>query len=112
MRVTNYWLSDDIIKYATINAAADGDNTLVNAVEGKRIRVISYVLIGNAAGTFLFKSGAATEKGRFRISADGAGASFAGGLLCPAFETAEGEALVGNNSAGLDVTGHVAYVEV
>lgn len=100
------------LKSASINAAADGDNTLVAAVEGKKIRVIGYVLIGNAAGTFLWKSGAGTEKGRLRISADGAGAAYAGGLAAPAFETASGEALVGNNSAGLDVTGHLLYVEV
>lgn len=46
------------IKYAAISAASSGDNTIVAAVVGKRIRVLSCFLVAAAAVTAKFQSGA------------------------------------------------------
>lgn len=46
------------LQYASIDAAASGDNTLVAAVSGKRIRVVSLFLVASGAVTVAFESGA------------------------------------------------------
>ena len=46
------------IQYAKIDGAASGDNTLVAAVTGKRIRVLSLFLVAAGAVTVRFESGA------------------------------------------------------
>lgn len=46
------------LQYAVIDAAASGDNTLVAAVSGKRIRVLAAVIIAAGAVTVRFESGA------------------------------------------------------
>jgi hypothetical protein len=98
---------------AVIAATADGDNTVVAAVTGKKIRVLGYVLTVNAAGTVQWKSGASTAKSGAMEFPDGGGA--APGLCDPAtggfwFETAAGEALVLATAAGVDGLGHVTYL--
>jgi len=45
------------VKYAVIDAAS-GDTSLVAAVTGKKIRVISFMLVGGGAATARFESGA------------------------------------------------------
>jgi hypothetical protein len=99
------------IKFASVNATADGDNTLVAAVTTKKLRVLGYALMATGAGTLQLKSAGSTVLGRIRSSGDGAGASYAGGIDAPACETATNEALVLNNPAGVDTVGHVAYIE-
>lgn len=97
--------------FARINADADGDNTVVAAVTGKRIRVLGYAFLVSAAGMITFKSGAATALAEFTAAANG-GASYGGGGDAPAFQTAVGEALVVNNPAAVDTNGHLVYQEV
>lgn len=46
------------LQYASIDAAASGDNTLVAAVSDKRIRVLSLFLVASGAVTVAFESGA------------------------------------------------------
>ena len=46
------------VQYAIIDGAASGDNTLVAAVTGKRIRVLSLFVIAAGAVTVRFESGA------------------------------------------------------
>lgn len=99
------------IKFANVNATADGDNTIVSGVASKKLRVLGYMLVLTAAGTVQFKSATTTIKGRLRAAADG-GASYAGGVDAPAFETDTAEAIVFNNPAGVDVVGHLTYIEV
>lgn len=45
-------------KFKAINATASGDNTIVAAVSGKKIRVLAMVLVGEAAGGAAFEDGA------------------------------------------------------
>lgn len=46
------------IQHGIIDAATSGDNTLLAAVAGRRIKVHSYVLVGGGSVTARFESGA------------------------------------------------------
>ncbi len=98
------------ILFAAVNATADGDNTVVAAVSGKKIRVINYTLSATAAGACTVTSGAGgATLAKFQFAANG-GAVFEGNVDSPAFETASGAALVFNNAVGQDILGHIAYL--
>ena len=101
------------VKYARINATADGVNTIVAAVASKKIRVISYAMVINAQGTITIQDDAGTPNvlASFTLAQYG-GVSFSGGPSAPAFETAVGEGLTISNGAGVDTLGHLAYIEV
>lgn len=97
---------------AAINAATLGDNTLVAAVAGKRIRVHAYELSASAAANAKFKDGASTDlTGLIYLAAAGAAADAvertndSDGL----FQTSPGNALVLNLSAAVAVGGWVDY---
>lgn len=96
------------VKTAAV-AAVDAD-TLVAAVSGKRLRVISYVLSLTAAGAVKLQSNTTDITGA--ISA-GANAPFAASYN-PAghCDTAQGEALKIDVTGGGTVNGHITYQEV
>jgi hypothetical protein len=96
-----------------INAAADGDNTLIAAVAGQKIVVISLVATGQTtAGVALLRSGAAgTIHCDLSLGTSG-GITVAGTERVPLFVCDAGAALVCNNSAGLDVRGMVTFLMV
>lgn len=100
-------------KFVRVNAVADGDNVVIAAVAGKRIRVISYVLMATAAGTISIQDTAGTPVvlAQFPLAAN-SGVSYAGGLEAPAFETGPGLGVEINNPVGVDTLGHIAYLEV
>lgn len=100
-------------RYARINAATDGDNEVIAAVADKQIVVLGYALNVNAAGTCQFQDTAeeATVFAAFEF-VDGGGATYDGGLGCPAFEVGRGLGLEVNVAAGVDATGHLTYVLV
>lgn len=98
-------------KFASIDVATAGDNTLVAAVTGKQLRVLSYALVAGGAVAVRWKSGAATNlSGAMSFAANGgvAPAWSPVGLL----QTVAGDALVLNLSAAVQVSGHLVYVEV
>lgn len=101
------------IKFARVNATADGDNTIIAAVGGKKIRVLGYALTVTAAGTITLQDTQATPviAAQFSLAAQG-GVAYAGGLDAPAFETASGFGLEINNPAGVDTLGHITYLEL
>ena len=101
------------IKFARINATADGANTVVAAVTGKKIRVLGYALSVTAAGTIAIQdtAGVPAVLAQFALAANG-GVSYAGGLDAPAFETAVGQGLQVNVPAGVDALGHLVYLEI
>ena len=100
-------------QYAVIDAAAAGDNTLVAAVTGKKIRVLSAVLVASGGAiTVRFESGAAGTAltGLMDLTADGQ-------LVVPLngfgwFETAAGALLNLELSAATLVAGALVYEEV
>ena len=98
-----------------INATADGDNTIVAAPGTKRrLLVHGFCLTGQTtAGTALLRSGAAgTIHGDFSLGTAG-GVNLGGSIKDDAlFACDTNAALVINNSAGLDVRGHVVYSDV
>ncbi len=102
------------LQFALIDVAADQtDSSLVAAVSGSSIRVVSYFFVVGAVATVLFESGNSTAlTGVESFAANGIG-NFSGTCLAPAFETVSGAALTLTNvGAGGDVRGHLAYVLV
>jgi len=100
------------IKYAAIDAATSGDNTLVAAVEGKKIRVLDYVFIAAGTVNVRFESGASgtalTGQMNF-IANTGVAPGF---TPIGHFETAAGALLNLELSGAVSVDGHLAYIEV
>lgn len=101
------------IKHVRVNATADGNNTVISAVTGKKIRILSYVITATAAGTVSFTDGTNTYAA-FSLAANG-GVSYAGGSApgaAPAFEVAVSSNFVINTQTSQDVLGHITYSEV
>lgn len=98
-------------KFAAISASSSGDNTIVNAVTGKKIRVLGWSLTSNGTVNVRWKSGASTNLTGLRYLIQYASA---GGSPTPfgRFETASNEALVLNLSAAVAVGGELQYIEV
>jgi hypothetical protein len=99
-------------RYARINATSDGDNAVIEAVEGMQIVVLGYAINLNAAGVVQFKDTASSDPDVFASYefTDGGGATYPGGLECPAFKVDRGLGLEVNVAAGVDATGHLTYV--
>ena len=100
-------MSQSDIQFARVNASADGDNTVVAAVAGKKIRVLGYNLTSRTAGLLTIKSSTTSTLAELDLVADTA-VPYSG--PAPAFETVAGELLNFNVAAGVDVVGHLTYV--
>lgn len=102
-----------VTQYAVIDAAVLGDNTLVAAVTGKKIRVLAAVLVASGgANNVRFESGAAGAAltGVMNLAADGQ-------LVLPLngfgwLETVAGVLLNLELSAATLVAGTLVYQEV
>lgn len=99
-------------KFAIIDHATSGDNTVVAAVVGKKVRVLALFLVASAAVTVRFESGAGGTAltGQMQLAANG------GFVLpfCPAgwFETAANTLLNLELSGATSCDGNLVYVEV
>lgn len=99
-------------KFAAIAASSSGNNTLIAAVTGKKIRVLAYNLITNAAVNAKFQTGAGgTDLTGLKYFAAN------GGICAPFnplgwFETASAALLNLNLSGAVAVGGELVYVEV
>ena len=99
-------------KFAVIAASSSGNNTLVAAVAGKKIRVVGLWLISNGTVNVKFQSGAG--------GTDLTGLAYLvanAGMVLPFnpagwFETAAATLLNANLSAAIAVGGSLAYIEV
>jgi hypothetical protein len=99
-------------KFAVISASSSGANTIVAAVTSKKIRVLAYTLIANAAVNAKFQSAVTpTDKTGLLYLAANTGASPAYSPVGH-FETIAGEALSLNLSAAIAVGGHLTYIEI
>lgn len=102
-------LSSSEFKTASVEATADGENTVIAAPgAGKRIIVLGYAFTATAEGTITIKTSSGT-KAKFNVAKQG-GVAYAGNLECPAFVLSENKALVVENPAGVDTIGHITYV--
>ena len=99
-------------KYAVIDEASSGNNTVIAAVAGKNIRVLGYVLVAAGAVTVRFEDGAngTALTGQMTIAENGGVASG----FCPVgwFQTSDNTLLNLELSGATSVDGHVVYVEV
>lgn len=99
-------------KFAVINVASSGDNTILAAVSGKKIRVLQYTLVCGSAVNVRFESGIAGTAltGVMEIAANS-------GISAPYspvghFETASNTLLNLELSGAVNVDGHFTYVEI
>jgi len=98
-------------KFAIIQEASSGDNEVVAAVTGKKIRVLAYNFMSNGAVNAKWRSGTTDISGLSYMDAAGKG------KVAPFnpvgwFETAAGAALNLNLSGAVAVGGECVYVEV
>lgn len=99
-------------KYAVIDAATSGDNTLVAAVTSKKVRVLSLFLVASGAVNVRFESGAGGTAltGQMNLVANT-------GFVLPYnpagwFETASNTLLNLELSGAISVDGSLTYIEV
>jgi hypothetical protein len=101
--------------FVAVNASSSGNNTIVSAITGRKIRVVNYTLISAAAVTVTWKSGSSTNiSGPMALAANG-GMAPSSSALTPAgmigvFETSSGESLVLNLGSAIAVGGHLTYI--
>lgn len=101
-----------VIKFAKIDAASSGDNTLVSAVTGYKLRVISVFLVSAGTVTTRFESGAGgtalTGQMTLAVNTGYVLGYNPGGW----FETAAGSLLNLELSDAISVDGSLSYIEV
>lgn len=104
--------TDRTVKYAVIDAATSGDNTLVAAVASRHLRILSAFMVASAAVTVRFESGASGTalSGQMNLAANS-------GFVLPYNphgwnETAVNTLLNLELSAAVSVDGMLTYVEV
>lgn len=96
--------------FAVIDAASSGDNTIVAAISGQKIRVLSYTLLCNAATLVRFESGAGGTALTGQMSFDATGGVSVPFSPVGHFETASGSLLNLELSAANQVSGHITYM--
>lgn len=100
------------VLYAAIAASSSGNNTIVSAVTGKKIRVLTYVIIANGTVNAKWQDGASgTDLSGLLYLVVNTGASIP---FCPVgqLQTSASTLLNLNLSAGVAVGGHLTYVLV
>lgn len=113
MAISNFMHEPGEVKRVAIAASSNGNNTLVAAVAGKRIRVLAYNLSAAGAVNAKFQDGAGGTDltGLKYFAAAGAAAS---GPFNPLgwFETSTNTLLNLNLSSGVAVGGELVYAEI
>lgn len=104
------------MNYAKVDVSASGDSTVVAAVSGRKIRVLTYVLASDTNTKIKFKSDTTDLTGPMALGAysnifNGNTDLTPGGLI-GVLETAPGEALVLNSTVAAAVGGHIVYKEI
>lgn len=99
------------VKFAKIDAATSGNNTLVAAVTGKKIRVLGYTLVSGGTVLARFESGAngTALTGQMTLAANNVVSAY-----CPhgLFETAAAALLNLELNDSITVDGHLTYIEI
>ena len=99
------------VKYKVIDHATSGDNTIVAAVTGKKIRVLAITLVSAGTVTARFESGAGGTAltGQMTLAVNSGFSISCGQLGC--FETAAGSLLNLELSGAVSVDGFLTYME-
>lgn len=96
--------------YASINASGSGNNTLVAAVSGRRIKVLDYTFVCSGAVTVKFRSDDTDLTGAMAFVANSGISSPKGSISQGAIlATDSGESLNLNLSSAVQVSGHLTY---
>ena len=97
------------VRFAKVDVNSLGDNTIIAAVAGKKLRLLGVVLVAAGIVTVKIKSDSTDLTGPMDMAANGTLESHtAWGLL----ETSAGEALVLNLSSAAEVAGCLQYQEI
>ena len=104
------------VKFAVIDDASSGNNTVIAAVTDKKIRVLSYTLVPAADVTIRWESGAGGTAltGQMVLWAEDGVVSQGISANCGpfgCFETAAGALLNLELSGAVSVDGHITYIE-
>ena len=104
-------------KFAAVSAASSGNNTLISAVVGKKVRVLAMNLVGAAAQVNTYITDGAGGSAIWAGSTNKASLAQYGGFVLPYnpvgwFETSSNTALVLNLSGATAIGGSITYVEV
>jgi len=104
------------MKYAIVNVNTSGDNTIVAAVAGKRIKVLHYAVGCDQNVDIYWKSNSTAITGPIFLASStsvsaGYGASSPAGLV-GMFETNVGEDLNLNLNGAKTVGGHITYLVI
>lgn len=97
------------VRFASVDVATAGDNTIVAGVAGRRIQLVHYLLNPQGAVNLFWRDGAggAALSGTIVFGAAGfLDTGNAEGLLA----TSDGNALVLNLSGAVQVSGHISYM--
>lgn len=112
MQTSDIHVSAAPVKFAVIDNASSGDQTIVAAVPGKKIRVIGGLLVSAGTVNVRFEStaGGTALTGQMNLVANT-------GFIIPTcewgnFETRVGELLNLELSASVSVDGYIQYQEV
>lgn len=99
------------VKYKVLDHATSGDNTVIAAVTGKKIRVLAITLISAGTVTARFESGAGGTAltGQMTLAVNSGFAINCGQLGC--FETAASALLNLELSGNVSVDGFLTYME-
>jgi hypothetical protein len=98
-------------KFAIVSESSSGDNEVVAAVALKKIRVVAWDVVVNAAVNFKWRTAATDITGLYYMPGQGAGLARSFNPV-GYFETVAGEALNLNLSGAVAVGGVITYVEV
>lgn len=99
------------LQFGSIDTASSGDNTLVLAAAGKKVRVFSYVFVASGAVAVRWKSGANNKSGAMALAANGGIAMPATRDFGEVLATNAGEALILNLGGAVQVSGHFTYTQ-
>lgn len=106
-------IQGEAVKRAVVSASTQGDNSLVAAVPGKRIVVISgFFAASGGANTLTFESGTDTGEVTGALDIIDNGNLFLPEAVYGHFETAKGEALNLQLTAATAVGGWINYITV
>lgn len=103
----NYRYNADEVYTANLGISGNGTQSVVDAIAGHSIDVVSYAFIASAATTFQWLSDSTPISSGMAVAANG-GAAFSATEDGPLLSTNQGEALKISSTAGT-VGGHISY---
>lgn len=99
------------VQFAVISATASGDNAIVAASVGNKIKVLQYTLVADSAVVATFRNGTTPITGAMSLAANGGVSSpFVAAGQGHLFETSVNTALNLNLGSAVGVRGHIAYI--